>query len=155
MPEYDFVTYEELDDGAIVRIMLNRPDARNAQNRGLLVELDQAFGRAEEDDRVRVVILGGNGLMFSSGHDLGSKVSVQEYTEGPGQHPSRRINGATREGAESLMLQEWHYFYENNRRWRNLQEDHRRPGARRRVRRRSHADVGVRPDRRRRRNDLR
>jgi enoyl-CoA hydratase len=122
MPEYDFVTYEELDDGAIVRIMLNRPDARNAQNRGLLVELDQAFGRAEEDDRVRVVILGGNGLMFSSGHDLGSKVSVEEYTEGPGQHPSRRIHGATREGAESLMLQEWHYFYENNRRWRNLRK---------------------------------
>ncbi len=54
--------------------MLNRPEARNAQNRGLLVELNDAFLRAEADDEVRVVILGGTGPMFSSGHDLGSKV---------------------------------------------------------------------------------
>ena len=32
------------------------------------------------------------------------------------------INGATRKGAESLMLQEWHYFFENTRRWRNLRK---------------------------------
>ena len=41
---------------------------------------------------------------------------------GPGQHPTRTINGATRKGAESLMLQEWHYFFENTRRWRNLRK---------------------------------
>jgi enoyl-CoA hydratase len=122
MPDYDFITYEELDDGAIARIMLDRPDARNAQNRGMLVELDEAFTRAEEDDRVRVVILGGNGLMFSSGHDMGSKESVAEYEEGPGQHRTRTIHGANKEGAEGRMLQEWHYFYENNRRWRNLRK---------------------------------
>ena len=75
MPQdYRFVTYELLDDGRIARIMLNRPDARNAQNRGMLVELNDAFLRAEADDEVRVVILGGVGPMFSSGHDLGSKV---------------------------------------------------------------------------------
>ena len=120
--EYRFVTYETLDDGTIARIMLNRPDARNAQNRGMLVELNDAFLRAEADDQVRVVILGGNGKMFSSGHDLGSKVSVEEYTPGPNQHPTRAINGGTREGAEALMLQEWHYFFENTRRWRNLRK---------------------------------
>ena len=48
MPDYDFLVYEPLDDGQIVRIMLNRPDARNAQNRGLLVELNDAFLTAEE-----------------------------------------------------------------------------------------------------------
>ena len=32
-----FITYETADDGRIARIMLNRPEARNAQNRGLLV----------------------------------------------------------------------------------------------------------------------
>ncbi|HEY4375877.1 MAG TPA: enoyl-CoA hydratase [Acidimicrobiales bacterium] len=122
MPDFDFVTYEELDDGAIVRIMLDRPEARNAQNRGMLVDLDNAFTAAEEDDRVRVVILGGNGKMFSSGHDMGSKVSQEEYADGPGQHPSRKIHGATKAGAEGRMLQEWHYFYENNRRWRNLRK---------------------------------
>src|SRR5215210_9218295 len=122
MSEYKFVLYEPVDDGRIVRIMLNRPDQRNAQNRGLLVELNEAFARAEADDEVRVVILGGAGKMFSSGHDLGSKVSVEEYTPGPNQHPTRTINGGTRKGAESLMLQEWHYFFENTRRWRNLRK---------------------------------
>src|SRR5436190_10959717 len=122
MPDYKYVLYESLDDGRIVRIMLNRPEARNAQNRGLLVELNDAFLRAEADDDVRVVILGGMGPMFSSGHDLGSKVSVEEYTPGPNQHPTRGINGGTRQGAESLMLQEWHYFFENTKRWRNLRK---------------------------------
>ncbi len=102
--------------------MLNRPDARNAQNRGLLVELNEAFLRAEADAEVRVVILGGLGPMFSSGHDLGSAVSRAEYTPGPDQHPSYRVNGGTREGAESLMLQEWHHFFANTRRWRDLRK---------------------------------
>jgi enoyl-CoA hydratase len=122
MADYRFVTYETLDEGTIARIMLNRPDQRNAQQRGLLVELNQAFLEAEADDNVRVVILGGNGPMFSSGHDLGSKQSMSEYTPGPDQHPSFQVNGATREGAEKLMLQEWHHFFENTRRWRNLRK---------------------------------
>lgn len=122
MPDYKFVLYEPVDDGRIVRIMLNRPDSRNAQSRGLLVELHDAFLQAEADDEVRVVILGGMGPMFSSGHDLGSKASVEERMPGPGQHPTMQINGGTRKGAEQLMLQEWHYFFENTRRWRNLRK---------------------------------
>jgi enoyl-CoA hydratase len=117
MSDYEFVLYEAVDE-RVVRIMLNRPDARNAQNRGMLVELNDAFLRAEADDEVRVVILGGEGKMFSSGHDLGSKVAMEEYAN----HPTRRINGGTRKGAENLMLQEWHYFFENTRRWRNLRK---------------------------------
>jgi enoyl-CoA hydratase len=122
MADYRFVTYETLDEGTIARIMLNRPEARNAQQRGLLVELNEAFLEAEADDNVRVVILGGHGPMFSSGHDLGSKVMMEEYQPGPNQHPSFTENGATREGAEKLMLQEWHYFFENTRRWRDLRK---------------------------------
>ena len=117
-----YITYEELDDGAIVRILLNRERTRNAQNRGLLVELDEAFHRAEEDDKVRVVILGGVGPLFSSGHDMGSKESQAERAPGPDQHPSMTINGATREGAENRMLQEWHYYFQNTLRWRNLRK---------------------------------
>ncbi len=122
MADYRYVTYETLDEGTIARIMLNRPESRNAQQRGMLVELNEAFLQAEADDDVRVVILGGNGPMFSSGHDLGSKVMMEEYKPGPNQHPSFTQNGATREGAEKLMLQEWHYFFENTRRWRNLRK---------------------------------
>ena len=32
------------------------------------------------------------------------------------------MKGATREGAEMLMLQEWHHFFDNTRRWRNLRK---------------------------------
>ncbi len=122
MTDYKYITYEELDDKSIVRIMLNRPNQRNAQNRGLLVELDEAFLRAEADDQVRVVILGGAGTMFSSGHDMGSKDSIAERAGGENEHPSMSINGGTRAGAENRMLQEWHYFYQNTLRWRNLRK---------------------------------
>jgi enoyl-CoA hydratase len=118
MADYQFLQVEAFDDGAIVRILLDRPDARNAQNRGLLVELDDAFLRAEADDACRVVILGGTGPLFSSGHDLGSKVAMEEYAS----HPTWQVNGATRLGAEKRMLQEWHYYFENTRRWRNLRK---------------------------------
>jgi enoyl-CoA hydratase len=120
--ERQFITYETLDDGRIARIMLARPEARNAQNRGMLVELHDAFLEAEADDEVRVVILGGMGPMFSAGHDMGSKASLAESTPGPDQHPSYAVNGGTRRGAESLMLQEWHHYFENTRRWRNLRK---------------------------------
>jgi enoyl-CoA hydratase len=122
MADYRYVTYETLDEGTIARIMLNRPEARNAQNRGMLVDLHNAFLEAEADDTVRVVILGGVGPMFSSGHDMGSAVQRSEYTPGPDQHPSFARNGGTREGAEKLMLQEWHHYFENTRRWRNLRK---------------------------------
>ncbi|GAA4232748.1 enoyl-CoA hydratase [Streptosporangium album] len=123
MTEHRFVKYEELDGGTIVRIMLNRPDTRNAQSRGLLVELNDAFLRAEADDNVRVVILGGVGPLFSSGHDIGSAEARAEYeVGGPQQHPSTKVNGGTRDGVERVMLQEWHHFFENTRRWRNLRK---------------------------------
>ena len=100
-PGYEYVSYEPIDDGRIVRILLDRPEARNAQNRGMLVELNDAFLRAERDDEVRVVILGGAGKMFTSGHDLGSKVAMDEIAE----HPSWQENGGTRKGAERLVIE--------------------------------------------------
>jgi enoyl-CoA hydratase len=119
---YKYLAVETIDDGSIVRISLNRPERRNAQNRGLLVELNQAFVEAEMDDQVRVVILAGAGPIFSAGHDLGSAEQLAEWGPGPDQHPSRGINGGTRLGAESRTLQEWHYFFEYTRRWRNLRK---------------------------------
>lgn len=117
-----YVRVERIDGGRIVRVLLDRPTTRNAQNRGLLVELDEAMRRAEEDDEVRVVILGGVGPLFSSGHDMGSAEARAERAPGPEQHPSYTMNGATRNGAEARMLQEWHYYFQNTLRWRNLRK---------------------------------
>lgn len=122
MSDYRFITYEELDEGTIARITLNRPRYRNAQNRGLLVELDEAMLRAEADDTVRVVILGGNGMTFSSGHDMGTPERAAERAEGPAQHETFRDHGATRVSTEKRMTQEWHYYYQNSLRWRNLRK---------------------------------
>ncbi len=121
MSDPQHVLYEVLDSGRVARIMLNRPEVRNAQSRTLLVQLDEALMRAEEDDEVRVVILGGMGPMFSSGHDIGSKERLEELS-GQRSHPTFEINGGTRRGAEKQMIQEWHYYFENTRRWRNLRK---------------------------------
>jgi enoyl-CoA hydratase len=122
MTDHRYLRYQMFDDGRIARILLDRPTTRNAQNRGLLVELHDALMTAEADDDVRVVILGGIGPIFSSGHDLGSAEHKEEWFPGPHQHPTRIINGGTRLGTEQRMLQEWHYFFDNTRRWRNLRK---------------------------------
>jgi len=118
-----FIRYELLEEGRIARITLDREKSRNAQNRGMLVELNESFMKAESDDNVRVVILCGAGPIFSAGHDLGSKEALAERNpDGPDFHPSYAKNGGTRKAAERRMLQEWHYFFENTRRWRNLRK---------------------------------
>ncbi|AYA24092.1 enoyl-CoA hydratase [Rhodococcus rhodochrous] len=120
--EYKYLRYETHDEGTIARIVLDRVKYRNAQNRGLLVELTAAFLRAEADDDVRVVILAGNGPVFSSGHDLGSPDYLAERNPGPDQHWSYACTGGTKDAVESRFHQEWHYFYENTRRWRDLRK---------------------------------
>lgn len=122
MTDLEFITYETLSDGRVARIYLNRPEVRNAQSRGLLVELGEAMERAERDDAVRVVILGGLGPLFSAGHDLGTAASEKERSPGPGQHTSYSSNGGSRAGTEARMLQEWHYYFANTLRWRNLRK---------------------------------
>jgi enoyl-CoA hydratase len=119
----DSVEYETLDEGSIARIWLNRPAAANAQSRTLLVQLDEAFKRAEADDDVRVVILGARGENFSAGHDMGSEQSIAERAPGPDQHPTFRRHGGSLSGdVEKRYLQEWHYYFENTRSWRDLRK---------------------------------
>jgi enoyl-CoA hydratase len=88
----------------------------------MLVELGEAFEAAEKDDQVRVVILAGAVPDFSSGHDLGSKLRASEMDPGPEQLESAVTNGGTRKSSEKRSLQEWHYFFQNTLRWRNLRK---------------------------------
>ena len=69
------------------------------------------------------MILAARGKNFSAGHDLGSEAAIAERTPGPGLHPSYTRDGATRKGmVEQLMLQEWHYYFDNTCRWRDLRK---------------------------------
>lgn len=120
MADYEFLMVESHDDGRIVRILLNRPEKRNAQNRAMLVELGDAFEAAEQDDNVRVVILGGAGKAFSTGHDLPRTIDGNNSTAAG--HPTTVLNGGSLSGAEKRMRQEWHYYFENTLRWRNLRK---------------------------------
>ena len=122
MSDYQYITYETSGDGAIATVTLNRPRQRNAQNRGLLVELGSAMQEAERDDAVRVVVLQAAGDTFSSGHDLGSSAAVAEQQPGVGQHESYQGYGGTLEGIESRWRQEWHFFFSNTLAWRNLRK---------------------------------
>jgi enoyl-CoA hydratase len=65
---YTFIRYELT--GGWARITLNRPDKRNALNEELLTELHDALWEADEDNRVRCVVLAAAGPDFSSGYDL-------------------------------------------------------------------------------------
>jgi enoyl-CoA hydratase len=64
--------------GPVSRVILNRPDRRNAQSWRLLREMDEAFTRAMRDPDCRVIVLSGAGPSFSAGHDLDSPEQVTE-----------------------------------------------------------------------------
>src|SRR5271169_6573156 len=63
------VLLEERDRG-VLRLTLNRPDARNALSAALMSALLEALGRAEKDPQARVVVIAGAEPAFCAGHDL-------------------------------------------------------------------------------------
>ena len=65
-----YTCIEVEQQGAVRRLWLNRPQARNAQSRNMLDELDAALSEAAVDPDTRVVVIGGRGGHFSAGHDL-------------------------------------------------------------------------------------
>ncbi|MFP5321488.1 MAG: enoyl-CoA hydratase, partial [Acidimicrobiia bacterium] len=63
----------------IARLVLDRPETRNAQDTRMLYELDEAYAAAMADDEVKVVVLAAEGPHFSSGHDLRDTYPMDEY----------------------------------------------------------------------------
>ena len=60
---------EECGSG-VLRLVLNRPAARNALSAALMTALAGALDRAARDPAVRVVVLSAAGPAFCAGHDL-------------------------------------------------------------------------------------
>src|SRR5262245_53924539 len=65
-------------DGAVARVTLSRPEARNAFNLAMCEALSEAFARLDADERVRVVLLDGAGPVFSGGADLKERQGSDE-----------------------------------------------------------------------------
>ena len=57
-------------DGAVMTVLLDRPEARNAVNRASAAALAEAFRDFDADDTVRVGVLAGVGDHFCAGADL-------------------------------------------------------------------------------------
>jgi enoyl-CoA hydratase/carnithine racemase len=66
------------DHGAVRHLVLNRPEKRNALNGDTIRALAGAVEAAAADDSVRVVVVRGEGAMFSSGMDLNDLRALSE-----------------------------------------------------------------------------
>jgi enoyl-CoA hydratase/carnithine racemase len=69
------------DRDGVRHLVLNRPDKRNALNGELVRELGAAIEAAAVDESVRVLVLRGEGAIFSSGMDVGDLRHLSENPE--------------------------------------------------------------------------
>lgn len=93
-----------VDDG-IARIVMNRPEKRNALDHQLLDDLDAAFTAAEADDDVGVVVLSAAGTSFCAGYDLKGSY----YTSPPPKQGRWTVGNAlsTLRGIEARYQRIW------------------------------------------------
>jgi enoyl-CoA hydratase/carnithine racemase len=64
------ILMETRGEGGVVRLILNRPRARNALSKALMEALTLALGDAGRDPQTRVVVIAAAGSAFCAGHDL-------------------------------------------------------------------------------------
>jgi enoyl-CoA hydratase len=110
------VLYER--QGPIALVTMNRPEYGNAQNSAMTYALDDAFGRAVDDDEVAVIVLAGAGKHFSAGHDIGT----------PGRDVDRSFDRKAvlwwdhvgRSGADLRYAREMEVYLGMCRRWREI-----------------------------------
>ncbi len=57
-------------DGAVLRLVLNRPGARNALSEDLMTDLQGQLDAAAEDRGIAAIVLAAEGVAFCAGHDL-------------------------------------------------------------------------------------
>jgi enoyl-CoA hydratase len=114
--EYKTIRFEVIEPGeaGIARITLNRPEARNAQNKRMTYELDAAYMEASRRTDVKVIVLDADGPHFSSGHDFRDTESMQEFSL------ITPNGGFTREGQEGHMAWEDEVYFQMCWRWRNI-----------------------------------
>jgi enoyl-CoA hydratase/carnithine racemase len=92
--EFKYLKYE-VSDG-ILLLTLNQPEVMNAVNAGTCAELTAAFDYADNDDRVKVVIVTGAGRAFCAGANLsdsGNKDSFHGRFTGQEDTAARRDDG--------------------------------------------------------------
>ena len=77
--------------GGVATVTLNRPEVRNAFDEHLIAELTGLFQKLDQDDGVRVVVLGGTGKSFSAGADLNWMRRTAEYSKAENFEDASRL----------------------------------------------------------------
>lgn len=80
----------EKEDG-IGKIILNRPEKRNAINADMFVEIGEAAGIVSDDSEIKIVIVTGAGTAFSAGIDFNSALNLGGSTSQDFRKFGRRI----------------------------------------------------------------
>jgi isohexenylglutaconyl-CoA hydratase len=83
MAEYANIRLER--DGAVARLVLNRPERRNALTHAMMLELEDAFAQLRRDKSCRALVLCGAGGHFCAGGDLDAMADM----------PPKPANGGT------------------------------------------------------------
>ncbi|MBV8087448.1 MAG: enoyl-CoA hydratase/isomerase family protein [Chloroflexi bacterium] len=78
--EYPDITYERLEDAGVARLVLNRPERRNALNQNIVDGALAAMEEIRADPEIRVIVTKGNGPVYSSGLDL---YHLRSLNDGP------------------------------------------------------------------------
>jgi enoyl-CoA hydratase len=99
----------------VARIILARPEKRNAQGTVMTYELDAAMRRACQDDAVSVIVLAAAGDHFCAGHDL----SMQESGTPPVSERVTLWGEYDGPGWEGFYTREKEVYLEMTERWRN------------------------------------
>ena len=74
----------EVDQG-IVRLLIDRPERRNAIDRATSLALGDAIEKAQRDPATRVIVLKGAGEVFSTGRDLKASAAAADAADPPGE----------------------------------------------------------------------
>lgn len=69
-----------IDQRGVARVTLNRPELHNAFNDELIKELISLFRSLEENEKVRLVVLTGEGKSFCAGADLNWMKRMKDYS---------------------------------------------------------------------------
>lgn len=112
--EYEQIIYET-PAPKVARIVMNRPERRNAQGITMTYELDAALARACHDDGINVIILAGAGEHWNAGHDVSG--------DGPANPAPEQVVGLNGgyggKGWHGPYSREREIYLEITERWRN------------------------------------
>ena len=82
---------ETIRQGAVVHLVMNRPEVHNAFDDGLIEDLTAALVAVDADDAARAVVLTGAGASFSAGADMRWMRGMAQASEAENTEDSLRL----------------------------------------------------------------